>query len=298
MSSRLALLLVTVCGCDLVLGIDHHDHEPADAGSQDDSPSDAHILHWRTPQLVFEAHTDDDPTLTEDMLELYFNRSDDIWWTTRPDVHSEWAPPVRNDQLSSTALDTSPKISRNGLTIFFASERTGAGTLGKEDVWTATRPARDVAWGNFTLLTQLNSSSNDSAASPSADLLELVMHSKRSDGTHYNLYRSVRSSIMEAWPPPAEIEELNMPPESSNPMLTNDRLTIYFDSNRDDATVQSQLYVAHRPTKTSKFDTATPLDEVNGTLDDRDPWISADEKTLYFSSDRGGILGIYMTVLE
>ncbi len=41
------------------------------------------------------------------------------------------------------------------------------------------------------------------------------------------------------------------------------------------------------------FSVTQPLDDLNTAGDERDPWLSPDGHTLYFTSDRSGVLQIY-----
>jgi Tol biopolymer transport system component len=40
------------------------------------------------------------------------------------------------------------------------------------------------------------------------------------------------------------------------------------------------------------------LDDLNTPGDERDPWLTADGTTLYFTSDRGGALNIYPAAVK
>jgi Tol biopolymer transport system component len=46
------------------------------------------------------------------------------------------------------------------------------------------------------------------------------------------------------------------------------------------------------------FSDPLPVTGLNTDADDRDPWLSADGKRLYFSSDRVGELDIYVAELK
>jgi Tol biopolymer transport system component len=51
--------------------------------------------------------------------------------------------------------------------------------------------------------------------------------------------------------------------------------------------------VAWRRSTNEAFSVTQPLSDLNTPADERDPWLSPDGTTLYFTSDRGGILNIY-----
>jgi Tol biopolymer transport system component len=92
------------------------------------------------------------PTPTADGNTLYFNRSTtfdsqdaDIWVTTRPNAHTPWEPPQRLPMpVNGPRAEFSPSISANGLSLYFASDRSG--NLGSIDIWVSTRKRVGDAW--------------------------------------------------------------------------------------------------------------------------------------------------------
>lgn len=76
---------------------------------------------------------------------------------------------------------------------------------------------------------------------------------------------------------------LNDTSQEANARLTPDELTIYFASNRY---LQNDLFVAGRKTRTEPFSTPQGIAGVNSLSHDAQPWISADNLRLLFSSQR------------
>jgi Tol biopolymer transport system component len=103
------------------------------------------------PALLSGAN-DDDPTLTADLLELYFNSDrggvGDIWMSSRSSTSADWGAPVVVTELQSDADDSAPEVSPDGLTLWWVSERGGA----DRDVWSSTRAARDQPWSTPSLV--------------------------------------------------------------------------------------------------------------------------------------------------
>jgi hypothetical protein len=61
----------------------------------------------------------------------------------------------------------------------------------------------------------------------------------------------------------------------------------------DAGAASSDLYVAYRRSTNEAFGFTEPLTDLNTPADERDPWLSPDGTTLYFTSDRGGVLNVY-----
>jgi Tol biopolymer transport system component len=62
----------------------------------------------------------------------------DIWFTTRATLNDPWEEPVNvGSNINSSRWDFSPSISADGSTLYFASDRSGAGILTNVDIWQA-----------------------------------------------------------------------------------------------------------------------------------------------------------------
>jgi Tol biopolymer transport system component len=132
------------------------------------------------------------PSISADGLQLYFSEwevyrpggygDSDMWVTTRHTVSDPWATPVNLGPIvNSSARDTSPSISADGLSLFFHSNRLGG--YGDGDLWITTRATKDDDWGApVNLGPPVNSSAEEGAPSISADGLSLFFHSNRPGG--------------------------------------------------------------------------------------------------------------------
>ncbi len=59
---------------------------------------------------------------------------------------SDWSTPINLGPTVNTAsLDAGPAISKDGLTLYFSSDRIGG--FGSQDIWIAQRPTVDSPWG-------------------------------------------------------------------------------------------------------------------------------------------------------
>ena len=258
-------------------------------------PADAFgTPRWEQPTVValpFAEASDDDPSLTEDELELYFNSArgtgnPDIWVATRATPTSAWNIPLRVIQLSSAANETTPEVSPDGLTIYFASDRIG-GSVGY-DIWKSTRPNRSSLWGTPVFVAELSSVATDTAGGTADDLHIAISYTPPNEAPQVAL--SQRATIVDPWSPIVLADELNTPSHEGSVLLSPDLHWIYFDSNR---TGNMDLYGAYREDITQPFGPPMPLPGVNSALEDADPWISPDGRHCMFVSNRGGITQIW-----
>jgi hypothetical protein len=260
---RLAVVLL-VAGCG--------DNLPAPA--VDAAPP----LSWGAPTPLCPASVadDDDPSLTADRLELVFNREEDVYTTTRASLFAPWSTPALVAELSTASFETTPEISGDGLTIYFASDRTG-----DLDIYVATRALRSAAWGTAMKIDTLDSTTADGAAYITADRLIAVIGTDRKANTDHDLYWSERTDPSVPWPAPVELAQLNSPVSDWSPMLSADKLTL--------------LYVSRRESLGDPFGSPDPIEELNTDADEADPWLSPDGHHLVFTSDRAhtGVGSLY-----
>jgi len=85
----------------------------------------------------------------------------DIWMTTRQTLNSPWSSPTNlGPTVNSPADENDPRLSRDGLSLYFDSTRPGG--LGGYDIWVSTRNNRTGPFGAPVNLGQaINSSADD-----------------------------------------------------------------------------------------------------------------------------------------
>jgi hypothetical protein len=242
---------------------------------------------------VINGETDDDqPSLTEDLLEIYFSShrpglgGGDVWFATRSTRADRFAAPRPVLAASSIKTETSPAISRDGLTLWVGSDRDGG--LGALDIWRTTRSSRDSTWGPLVNVAELNSAQDD-IPRPLAQADTVMPLASRRDGAVYQIYLASRFSADAAFDPPAPLLEIG-PGESgvSDPFLSEDGLFLFFSRAGE---AGDDLYLAWRSASDQPFVGETALSEVNTSNNDRSPWVGADDTRFFFSSDRQPELG-------
>ncbi|MHC4539344.1 MAG: TolB family protein, partial [Planctomycetota bacterium] len=139
--------------------------------------------------VVNSSAPDDAPDVSADGLALLFGSSrpggsggDDIWVSTRATTEDDWGTPVNlGPTVNSPASDSSPSISTDGLTLYFASQRPGG--YGGRDVWVTTRATKEDDWGTpVNLGPTVNSSAHDNGPCIWADGRTLFWGSKTRPG--------------------------------------------------------------------------------------------------------------------
>jgi len=267
-------------------------------GAADSAMVDAGPLGaWSAPQRITELTTavgEDDPSLTADLLEIYFGSpragtlgNEDIWFATRTSVGDPFGTPVNIATLNSSSPESNIRISADGLSIYFASNRSPSLDF---DLWTATRANRVSPWTAPTRISELATAVGDYAAHPSADGLQVTFCSNRAGGDE-DLFVATRQAQGQPWGTAVQVTDTSTLSNECDPM-DPDPTTIYFSSNRPGSMGAYDLYVATR-TVGGTYVTATALTELNSTFNDRDVWVSPDQRLLVFSSNRMGSDDIY-----
>jgi Tol biopolymer transport system component len=246
--------------------------------------------------MLGEIRDDKHPTLTADLLEIYFGTTRtcsncyEVYFATRASTASAWTTPAPVAPLTSPAATFAPEVSPDGLTLWFASERQNP--AGGADIWMTTRSSRTQPWGTPTRETSLSTAGYDSAPSLSGDGLTMTLTSDGAGGQAADIFVASRASTTSPWSPPVALAELNTADHDSAGPIRDGGLRIFFD--RETTSNQYDIYVAERATTSAPFGPATLVDNINTTTTrDIDAWLSADMRTIFFASDRTGNMEIY-----
>jgi hypothetical protein len=202
--------------------------------------------------------------------------------------------PVKNAELSSPAQDGTPTLTADRLEIFFKSSRPGG--LGNHDIWRSKRTAIGLAWPAPTAVTELNAASDDTSPEVSGDGLTIWFSSDRAGGLGgRDLWVATRPNRTSTWSVPVSVPELSSTANDEGLTVQPSQLVAYFHSDRAPGPVA--IYRATRTTVTSAWSmpvAVTGLPAANN----ENPWVTSDECTMYFGSDRAGGQGgfdLYLT---
>jgi hypothetical protein len=226
---------------------------------------------------------EDDPSLTGDHLELYFNSNraggsggNDIWVATRARTEDAWGTPRAIVELNTTGDDATPEVSRDGLTLYWAS----AGAAGAKDLWFATRPDRMSPWVGKQRIVELATAADEAGPSLSPD--GQTMYFARDPSGTDDIYMTTRASTADAWAAATAVTELNAAGVlDSEPFANGSNTFMLWYSNRSG---NNDLWSARRASPAQPWEPAMPVTELNTTANpETDPWLSADEHVLYFA---------------
>ena len=230
---------------------------------------------------------DDQPTLTEDLLEIYFSSQrpglggGDVWFATRGTRAERFSVPRPVLAASSTLTETSPAISRDGLTLWVGSNRPGG--VGELDIWRTTRSSRESTWGPLVNVAELNSEANDIPRPLAQDETVMPLASSRVDGV-YQVYLASRPGVDEVFDAPQPLMELWRDQSGvADPFLSEDGLFLFFSRVGESG---DDLYLAWRSRADQPFIDEIALSALNTSEDDHAPWVGADDTRIFFASNR------------
>ena len=233
------------------------------------------------------------PNVSPDGLELYFSSErsggsgdGDLWVSRRATTADEWGTPENlGATLNSYAYEGSPNISSDGLELYFDSHRPGGS--GGDDLWVSRRVTTEDDWGiPENLGPAVNSSVEDYSASISSDGLELYFSSDR-DG--YGIWVTRRATTNKPW---GASVRLASTVNCVHPNISTNRLVLLFCGWLPGGYGDTDTWIMRRATRESDWETAANLGPmVNSPYSEREPMLSHDSRTLYFTSNRPDGLG-------
>ncbi len=186
-------------------------------------------------------------------------------------------------------------MTANGRYLVFSSNRPGG--VGEADLYWVARSSGTEPWGQpINLGRPINSNLMERGSCVSPDGLTLIIGSDRPGGVGRNdLWITRRRSISDRW---GRLENMGALVNSNladkSPNLSADGLVLVFHSDRAGGFGRNDLYMSTRTSPSEPFGKAVNLGPtINGNGNEEQPALSADGKTLWFSSNRAGGLGGY-----
>jgi len=222
---------------------------------------------------------------------------------TSPDLDAQhwsaWSPPENLGAVINTgANEQHPTISKDGLSLYFASDRTG--TMGGLDIWVSHRAKIDEPWGApQNLGPNINSAGNDLAVGFSHNPHWMYYHTNGRGGCGGpDIFVSRRQTAQDdlGWGVAQNIGcVVNGPFDDAGPTLLEDETTgittMLFNSNRPGGPGNFDIYQTTRVGDDGEWTAPTLVTELNGPARDTRVTASRDLLTLFISSDITGRVG-------
>lgn len=208
---------------------------------------------------------------------------------TVPEGQTEWLSPENLGPVVNSAFnDQTPELSKDGLSLYFASNRPGGyGTL---DLWVSQRTSIDAPWGPpQNLGPVINSTGSNAAPHLTRDGHWLYFVSNRPGGFgSFDVMVSWREDTHDdfAWQTPGNIG----PPVNTSDWqgkLTNHGNDFVITSGP----AGGALDLFQTELRDGVFQTPTLISELSSPADERAPSIRYDGREIVFVSNRSGGLG-------
>jgi Tol biopolymer transport system component len=202
---------------------------------------------------------------------------------------SEWSAPVNvGPTVNSPFVDNLPVLSKDGLSLYFTSNRPGGS--GALDLWVSRRASLDAPWGVAANLgSTVNSSGNDAAPNLSRDGHYLFLTSNRPGGFGDNdIWVSWRSDVHDdfAWEAPVNVgPPINGPTFDAGAAFR--RPEFYFTSGPNAGALD--IYVSS--VTGNSFEAPQLVGELSSTANDQRPSVRYDRREIFLSSNRPGGFG-------
>jgi len=197
-------------------------------------------------------------------------------------AQSGWSVPVLETSLNSTAADTGPHLSLDGLTLHFGSYRTT-----NWEIWSSTRTAIGQPWSVPVQETALGGTTVEDQPFLGATGLEIFFNSTNRTGGagSSDILVATRATPTSPWNVPTFLTEVNSTAAESSPSLTVDGLEIFFLSTGwgNPSGNNNSVFTASRLSTALPFGTPTLVTEFSNANTHRDCEVSADGLSIVYT---------------
>ncbi len=212
--------------------------------------------------------------------------------------YSDWSPPVNlGSAINSTFSDQQPAISKDGLSLYFTSNRPGG--VGSFDMYVSQRASVDDPWGSpVNLGPTVNTTFDEGNPAFSRDGHFLFFQSKRPGGLGgIDLWVSQREHTQDDfdWQPAVNLGPgVNSAADDNGPSYFENEEDgspqLYFGSSRAGGLGAADIYVSEQMADGS-FGPAVLVTELSSASNENDPSIRHDGLEIFFHSNRTGSIG-------
>ncbi len=206
------------------------------------------------------------------------------WPAWRGDVMLE--APVAVDDVNTAANEKNPFLSRDGLTLYFASDRPGSSGI---DFWQAKRPTVAAPFVVDSPVLGVNSATDEGRLELTDDELTAVFSSVRTGSIGNDLYLGTRATTSASFAlDAAAMANLNSADGDKDPHLIAGTTRLYYSVGETAIKVSDRAGTVYAAPQTLE------VPPPPGATTVADPQPSPDELTLLFSAGDVGALDFYV----
>lgn len=228
---------------------------------------------------------DEDPTLTEDLLEIVFMSqragNADLWSARRGTTNEPFGTAERLAISAMPAKDEHPHLTPDGLVLYFSSMRSG-----QWEIYRSERDDRDAAWRDPVTVDEIGAPGviNQMGATL-PDQLQLLLTSGRDSGdANRDLFRATRDTPTGRWSTPTNLASTGA--TEGGPVYAANATVIYFTSEDD-------LYTG-RIVDGLLVEQAVVRELSLGDRSETDPWVSENQAIVVFAASMSGPHDLYI----
>ncbi|MGH7568116.1 MAG: hypothetical protein ACREL9_03960, partial [Gemmatimonadales bacterium] len=209
---------------------------------------------------------------------------------------SSWSEPVSlGPIINSPFNDQQAALSKDGLTLYFASNRPGTPGPGPNDIWVSHRECLTCPWSEAANVgAPVNTGSNDAAPALSRDGHWLFLLSNRPGSQSSDVWAASRENVHDdfGWQTPVNLGPgVNTAGFEGGPSyFENDDLglpQLYFNGNPQPVGSGGDIYVSTQAADGS-WGPAYFVAELSTPFSDQRPSVGSSGVEIYFHSDRPG----------
>lgn len=221
-------------------------------GSTRNSPS----ASWDPPQVILTEISPYGVELSTDGSTLFYAAEKkegvgemDLWSMTRDSLDKPWQQPQQlSEAINTEHMEVAPSLSRDGLTLAFASDRPFYQGKKESRIYLSSREDLQSPWSQAVSAgKQVNGALSDGSPALSTKGLAMVFESGGRDGSVGlgDLWMTTRTSASSAWQTPVNLgPTINTATWDSGPCFGLNDTVLYFSSRGHLGTGSSDLWMA------------------------------------------------------